>query len=368
MFSTARSFAFAALAVASVAFSSCSDDKDVTDPTPAYQVPTTYSFANVDYSGQQARIAMLGELDAYIKTANTGAVLSQEKLQNLYANTNNAFSTAALNTSGKQLRDKTLSTVRAEYEGYLTDVATASLSGQQAATNGTPGVLTSADGTKKYLVNAKGVELGQLIQKGLMGAVFYSQAVDSYLTEEKIGAAVDNKTVKPGQGTAMEHHWDEAFGYFGAPTDFPANVNDLTFWANYSNKVDAALKSNKTMMDAFLKGRAAISNNDMAGKAEAAATLRTEWERLVAASAIYELNVTKKVLADQALKSHYLSEARGFVMGLRYKGDRKISDAVYAQVLAKIGDNFYDTTGADVNEAIDLLSTAYGFDAIKGTI
>ena len=368
MLSTARIFTFAALAVASVSFTACSDDNESVDPKPTYEVPTTYTFANVNYSGQQARLAMLGEMDAYIKTGNTGAVLSSQKLQDMYANTNNAFSTTELNTAGKQLRDKTLSTVRAEYEGYLTAVATTSLSGKLPATDGTAGILTSADGTKKYLVNAKGVELGQLIQKGLMGAVFYYQAVDGYLTDDQIGNSVDNKTVTPGEGTAMEHHWDEAFGYFGAPTDFPATLTGLKYWSNYSNQVNPALGSNKALMDAFLKGRAAISNNDMAAKTEAATTLRTEWERLVAASAIHELNAAKGVVADQAPKSHYLSEARGFVMSLRYKSDRKISDAVLNQVLAKIGDNLYTTTGTDINDALNLLSAAYGFDAIKGNI
>ncbi|RFP65720.1 DUF4856 domain-containing protein [Hymenobacter lapidiphilus] len=366
---SARLFTFASLALASAAFTACSDDKDIVTPAvPKYEVPVTYNFANVNYSGQQARLAMLGELDTYIKTANTGAVLDAQKLQNMYANTNNPFAATELNTAGKQLRDKTLSTVQAEYDGYLKDVATASLSGKLPAINGTAGILTSTDGTKKYLVNAKGVELGQLIQKGLMGAVFYYQTVDIYLSEEKIGNAVDNKTVKPGEGTAMEHHWDEAFGYFGAPVDFPTNVTGLKYWANYSNQVNPALKSNKTMMDALLKGRAAISNNDMAGKTEAAATLRTSWETLVASSAIHELNAAKGVVADQALKSHYLSEARGFVMGLRYKKDRKISDATYTQVMAKLGDNFYATTGTDINDALNLLSSAYGLDAIKGSI
>lgn len=228
--------------------------------------------------------------------------------------------------------------------------------------------MTTADGTKKYLVDANGVEYAQLIQKGLMGAVFYNQAVEGYLTEEKIGAAVDNVTVTPGEGTKMEHHWDEAFGYFGAPKDFPSNVSDAKFWANYSNQVDAALGSNKAIMDAFIKGRAAISANDMPGKDAAAATVRTEWERLVAAAAIHELNAAKNNLADQAKKSHYLSEAIGFVMGLKYKTDRKLSDAKYSEVMERIGENLYNTTGDDIAAAIDVISTAYDMDSIKGQL
>jgi hypothetical protein len=349
---------------ASIAFTSC--DKE-TDPT--YAVPTTYNFENVSYSGQEARMSMLSEIDTYIKTGNNGAVLSAQKMKNMYANANAPFADASLNTSGKQLKDKTVSIAQATFEGYFDAVATASLSAGAPATNGTPGlIVSSTDPSKKYLVDAKGVEHGQVISKGLMGAVFYFQAVEGYLTSEKIGPAVDNTTVTKGEGTKMEHHWDEAFGYFGAPKNFPTNTTGLKYWANYSNKVNLALGSNKTMMDAFLKGRAAISAKDMKGKDDAAATLRTEWERLAAASAIYELNAAKTNVADQALKSHYLSEAIGFVMSLKFKTDRKLTDAKYNEAMAKIGTNLYNTTAADITAAIDIISAAYGFDAIKGQL
>lgn len=355
---------FAGLA-SSLFFSSCDTEKEVA--TPKYEVPTTYNFQNVDYSGQTARLSMLGEIDTYIKTGNNGEVLDEAKMKNMYANVNSAFAAADLNTSGKQLKDKTILTAQAEFEGLFEAVADASL-GLGPVAGVEAGVLISNDGTKKYLVDAKGVELGQVISKGLMGAVFYYQVVEGYLSTEKIGAAVDNTTVKEGQGTKMEHHWDEAFGYFGAPNDFPANTSGLKYWANYSNKVDAAIGSNKKLMDAYLKGRAAISAKDMTAKDAAVATLRTEWEKLVAAAAIHELNAAKKNLSDQALKSHYLSEAKGFIMGLKYKSDRKLTDARYTEVINKLGANFYNTTGTDINAAIDILSTVYEFDSVKAQI
>ncbi|WP_299761086.1 DUF4856 domain-containing protein [uncultured Pontibacter sp.] len=350
---------------ACLTFTSCSDDDDAL----SYNVPSTYSFENVNYSGQTTRLAMLSELDAYVKTGNNGARLDAQKMKDMYANTNNAFSDPALNeATSKQLKNKTILTAQAQFENYFDAVAAASQSEGAAASEGTAGILTSADGTKKYLVDENGIEYAQLIQKGLMGAVFYNQAVEGYLTEEKIGAAVDNTTVTEGEGTKMEHHWDEAFGYFGAPVDFPANKDGLKFWASYSNKVDAVLGSNKALMDAFIKGRAAISAKDMTGKNEAAATVRAEWERLVAASAILELNATKTNIADQALKSHYLSEAIGFIMSLQYKTDRKLSTAKYQEVMNAIGTNLYETTADDINTAIDILSTAYDMDSIKGQL
>ncbi|MFD2245911.1 DUF4856 domain-containing protein [Pontibacter ruber] len=358
-----RTLAMAALAACTL-FSSCSDDKE---ETASYNVPTTYNFENVNYSGQTARISMLSELDTYIKTGNNGKVLNAQKLKNMYANANAPFTDPALNTSGKQLKDKTVVSAQPVFEGLFDAVANASLSAGTPALKGKAGILTTAD-NKPYLVDANGVELGQVISKGMMGAVFYYQAVDVYLTADKTGAAVDNATVTEGEGTKMEHHFDEAFGYFGAPADFPTNLNNLKYWANYSNQVNAALGSNKALMDAFLKGRAAISAKDMKGKDAAIATIRTEWERLVVASAIHELNAAKTNQADQAKKSHYLSEAIGFVMGLKFKTDRKLTDAQYNEVLAKIGTNLYNTTGADISAAIDILSAAYGMDSIKSQL
>lgn len=358
-----RTIALAAIA-ASVMFTSCSEDGD---DQLSYNVPTTYNFQNVNYSGQSTRIAMLDALGNYIKTGNTGAALDAQVMKNMYANANAPFADAALNTSGKQLKDKTIAPAREAYEAYFDAIALASQSNGVAASSGQAGILTTAD-NKTYLVDANGVELGQVIQKGLMGAVFYYQAVDGYLTPAKIGAGVDNTTVTPGEGTAMEHHWDEAFGYFGAPTDFPTNLNNLKYWANYSNQVNPAINSNKILMDAFIKGRAAISAKDMAGKEAAIATIRAEWERLVAASAIHELNAAKNNIADQAKKSHYLSETIGFVMSLKYKTDRKLTDAQYNQVMASIGTNLYNTTGANIATAIDILSAAYGMDAVKSQL
>lgn len=359
-----RSLALAALTCA--AFTSCSDKDDV---EPTYIVPETYNFENVSYEGQSQRLAMLDELDAYVKTGNNGVVLNAQKMKDMYANADRPFASATLNdATSKQLKNKTILTAQAMFESIFDAAAAASQTAGAPASEGTAGILTSNDNTKRYLVDANGLEYAQVIQKGLMGAVFYNQAVEGYLTAEKIGPTVDNTNVTPGEGTKMEHHWDEAFGYFGAPKDFPSNTNGLKYWANYSNKVNGVLGSNKAIMDAFLKGRAAISAKDMEGKDAAAATVRKEWERLVAASAIHELNVAKNNLADQALKSHYLSEAIGFIMGLQYKSDRKLSDAKYQEVMAALGTNLYQTTATNINTAIDIISTAYEMDSIKGQL
>jgi len=79
------------------------DDPD----TKTYDVPTTYNFDSVDYSGQTARLDMLGELSVEMKKGNTkGTPVSAVLLKNMYANVGSPFVKDSLNTSGKKLKDK----------------------------------------------------------------------------------------------------------------------------------------------------------------------------------------------------------------------------------------------------------------------
>lgn len=102
---------FASAIVTSLSITSCSNDSD--DTIVNYTIPTTYTFernntTSVDYSGQSSRLLMLEEMGNYIKTAATaGTIVDNVVLSNMYSNTNNPFSTTELNTSGKQLKNKT---------------------------------------------------------------------------------------------------------------------------------------------------------------------------------------------------------------------------------------------------------------------
>ena len=67
-----------------------------------------------------------------------------------------------------------------------------------------------SDGSN-YHQSAGGKEWTLLIDKGLMGACFAYQITKNYLTDNKIGAAVDNLTPDAGDTyTSMEYHWDYA--------------------------------------------------------------------------------------------------------------------------------------------------------------
>ena len=69
--------------------------------------------------------------------------------------------------------------------------------------------------------------------------------------------------------------------------DFPSTVPNR-FWGKYCNNQDPTLNSNADMMNNFLKGRAAISNDVLADRDEAILSIRTEWEEISAYQAIFK--------------------------------------------------------------------------------
>lgn len=349
--------------VALFAFTACDD---TTEGDVKKDIPSTYNFENVSYKGQIQRQDMLGEMADYMNTATNGEVVDAQVLLNMYANDNSPFESAELNEAdSKELENKTVQIDQSEIKKFLREFAAATLeSDGREGSNGVPGVVTSTNNPgKKYFFAANGFDYIQLVKKGIMGSCFYFQATSVYLSPEKMD--VDNETIEEGKGTSMEHHWDEAFGYFGVPTDFPANTEGARNWGAYSNKTDAQLNSNETMMNAFIKGRFAISNKDMETRDEQIEIIRNGWERLSAGTAVHYLNAAKASFADDAMRNHVLSESWGFIHGLKYNPSKKISNAEVDEVLAKMGDNFYEITIDDINAAKAILVSVYGFEDIQ---
>lgn len=342
----------------------------------SYQVPLTYNFENVSYTGQTQRLSMLDELKAYMLTAHVAnaPALDAQRLKNMYTNSSNPFNNAELNSSGKQLKDKVASSVQNNFEVWMDSLASVSRFTNQTASNGQAGLLTKNDNSATYLFNERGMEWLQMIEKGIMGACFYYQATAVYLGESKMN--VDNNTVTPGQGTAMEHHWDEAFGYWGVPLDFPGNLTGLRYWGRYTNSRNSALGLNSTMMNAFLAGRAAISNKDLAERDVQIIKIRRNWEKVCAATAISYLNQAKNNFStDPAVKFHALSEAYAFIWSLKFGGDATITSAQVDNILIALADaadpnlaNFYNTTETKINSTISTLSTYFSLDNVKDTL
>ena len=341
-------------------------------------VPTIYEFENVYYQGQVDRINMLQELAAYAKSANTLNAPSLDALTmiNMYQNTNEPFSDPALNASTKDIRAKMFpnDNIPDKFAQYLTSLASVSQHTSRMAAPGVAGIATSVDGKQSFLLNDNGVELAQLIEKGIATACMYYQSTEVYLGPVKMN--VDNKGIIAGRGTAMQHHWDEAFGYFGAPIDFPSGITELELWAQYSNKVNPLLGSNSRLMNAFLKGRAAINAELYEVRDEQIEIIRAEWELVLAAVAVSYLNDAKEAINDPALYCHYLTEAYAFLMGIKFGHDHTISDAqvdILLETLTESSDplqiNFYNTAIQDIDNTINGIADSYTRLAdIKGSL
>jgi arsenate reductase-like glutaredoxin family protein len=326
---------------------SCKKD----DNTKSYDVPTSYNFDSVDYSGQTARLDMLTELINEMKKGRTiGTQVSAQKLKDLYSNTNSPFTAAALNTSGKQLKDKTFVTEQAVIEGYMDDLALAS----QASAAGSQGNAGVVGG---FLLDGNGAEHNEWIQKSILGALVYYQITAVYLDDAKIGSSLA-KSVR-------QHSWDEAFGYFGVPKDYPSNKTGIRHLGKYGNDRDSLLGNNTAAMNAYLKGRAALNNEDNEEVTKQVAIIRENLEKGVAGTAIHYINEAIKGFGTDGTRCHTMSEAVGLVRALRYNPAKKITDTEITNVLNTLGTNNYNVTLNDLNTAKNTLSSIYGLNSVK---
>ncbi|WP_052444249.1 DUF4856 domain-containing protein [Flammeovirga sp. OC4] len=342
--SLANKFATSALIVS--ALFSCSESEEIINDL---DIPSTYAFDNVDYSGQTARIQMLDSLERYIKSGNDGVTnLEESVMQSVFAN-----ESGTLFGSSKDLESKTYGEA-----GLTVDVKTEVYAYFKSAEAASGNVANIYEGR---LFDAEGHEPAQMVAKGLMGATLYYQAVSYYLSDEKLDA--DNEEVTEGKGTAMEHYWDEAFGYFGAAVDYPLNADAKNwYWAKYAKSRADVYDVSGDIFTAFVTGRAAITAKNYTVRDAQRDIIVAKWEELVAINVIHYLN---SVLTDttDGDRMHHWSEALAFAWCLQYNASKKISDADLDKVIAAHGNNVDELTTENIIEIKNILQSTYGFSA-----
>jgi hypothetical protein len=344
---------------------------------PNYVVPSTYTFTDasgnntVSYGGQTARMDMLSEMTTYLKTANDGgssaaATLDGPTLISMYDNSYTGWGDTSLVDNGKQLKSKTAlgdAGIQTQFETWMTDAAAASPS-----TNGT------------YLQASTGHEWTQLIEKGLMGACFASQLTANYLA----GIASDDNITPVANKyyTEMEHHWDEAYGYFTDATNYglenPADPSTPfgtdRFWGKYANNtLEAHISSATNIATAFRTGRAAISAGYTDDAIAQASIIEGEVLKMVAGMAIHYLNSTKDKVASgepQTKVNHYLSEAYAFIFGIQFVNNSPLSTADINTILSTIDADFvgFSQSVVNINAIIDQIATATGLESVKNDL
>jgi hypothetical protein len=358
---------FATLLLAATALvSSCKKDKTETETILPYTVPTTYNFADANYLTSTQRVKMAAELNSYLGTAST-TTITAAKAGDYFNNTNAPFTDATLNTSGINLAQKTAEPTL--FTGYFATQAANSLVNTTPATNGTAGIVIV--GSSKRLVGANGLEYNQAVAKGMMGALFYKEAV-ALLSAVP---TADNKTVTNGT-TAMQRLWDEAFGNLGVPKDYDTtktypntDPNRPLIWGGYLAERGKPIKAGGVIFGAFLKGRAAIAGKDYAVVNDQINIILDKWEQLDAAAALeYSTIPTRSVnVGNLATQLHALSEGSGFIYSLKYRPSRsKLTEANYTILKGIFETNFYtlinEPNFTKLVQAQTILKTTYGLN------
>lgn len=328
----------------------------------------------VDLTSGNNRYRIYQALNYYLGAAvRENKALDAVMMKNMYANTGNPFtdvpslkiSGSALNTSGVQLRSLTASSKsateaeveRVRVETALTQMAEVSKSVGVVASKGVAG----KSGT--YLLDAKGIEVAQIVQKSLIGAYQLDYISNVLLSK---GLEADNTTLVSGKKySQLEHNWDEAYASLTLNPVYLANSTDAlrgtseTFLGSYIweyNKANYA-----KIHPAFVRGRVAIVNNDMAEVKTQATFIRTEMEKAIAAAAIGYLGKWKTGTTDAA-RAHAIGEGLGFIYSLRYckinNVDAAFSDAILAGLVGS-ANGFWDLTNEKVNAAADAINAKF---------
>ncbi len=272
-------------------------------------------------------------------------------------------------------------------------------------------------------VTPAGLDLQQLIQKFLLGAVVYSQGLDDYLDDDVEGSGLNASNLQDGDNpySSLAHHWDEAYGYFGAARDYNDYTDDEIAgkggrdgWSNgyHNTQEDAgidllseynfgfstnAAKRDRgssavaptdysaIIMDAFLTGRAIINQADGELDAGAMADLLAQrdiitehWERTVSSTVVHYIN---EVLVDMngfdteeySFLDHakHFSEMKGFALGLQFNPRSPLTSTQFASLHQLFGDapvlpgaspELIASYREDLLAARAILAQAYNFD------
>lgn len=324
-------------------------------------IPDTYDGSDFN-TNAAVEGAVRSQLSTFVGKAKEGrtpgVTVSASELSQLFT------------TGTPSIENITTSYYAGRVEGWITELAAASGGTYTAGTpSGEGGVLGS------YLFDENGLELEQLLDKGLYGAAMYNHAI----------SLVDGTNLTPATV-------DRLVQIFGAHPDFPntnnsgAATNPDQFLANYTarrdkNDGEGLYTQIKT---AFITLQAALQAGDQYNDERDAALqdLLDLWEKANAATIINYCHQTIDKLSatnltDDQIGSglHSYSEAVGFLHGWRtipaeYK---TITDAEIEQLLVKLNAP-YDGTPTSylfvtdpanelpkVQEVIEDMQAIYGF-------
>lgn len=250
------------------------------------------------------------------------------------------------NDSAKVLRDlEELFSATARLSGL--GQPSPSVTRNRRATMGTSGFVGAHIGDVNVaFADERGVVVAELFPEMVRGALYLDKVLNTHLDEALIDdnalrSAHENGVLLPGRNyTALEHHWDLAYGYY-------------QFWKPYAET--AALPvlrgSRIALYNAFARGRQALTEYRYEDAREALRIIRRELSKVVAVHAMYLL-VGERTMAnleeDVQNALPFVSQALGAVYALQFTrkddGQPHFSYDETAQLLAQLtaGNGLWD--------------------------
>ena len=398
------------------------EDEEVADndsETTALETPAEFVFesrfeehageSSVSYSGQVVRNLLVNDIKTQIG-ADAGSGDATTLLSMMANDDPNRMILTSTTPSSMQTKYHDIST--SHLNDRLNAVSDYILPGYEMNAGDAISAWVT-DAVTNGKTNADGIRLDQMVQKTLWGAVAYWQGTSKYMSKIPND---DNTMSDDGDPyTAMEHHWDESFGYFGAARDYNTGYSDDNARkttqndSNGDGSIDFKTEFNSgwgitaakrdlvdgvsvdydftgTIMNAYLEGRTLIYNqaplNEILVQRD---IILSTWEKVVAAVTIHYVN---DVAADMAalypadsnagplsdlsadLNNHW-GEMRGYANGLLYNDFKVIDPSDLNTILTTMGTSpvypedgetvFYNYHEMLVTTVKSLLQNAYGF-------
>ena len=264
-------------------------------------------------------------------------------------------------------------------------------------------------------LTSEGVDVERLVTTFLYGAIGFSQTADDYLDDDEAGKGLLSDHTAADDGapyTALEHAWDEGFGYFGGSRNFGTigaealvttafsdalpqdGAIDLTSEVSWPLAVQAAHRdvdaaSSEGLVEAawsaFVEGRLLLAESEgplSAAEQEALQQSRDRavaaYEAVFAASVIHHLNgvLAEMQRIDTADHRHaelcaQWSSMKGLALAPQFNPRSPMSDADFQTLHALLGmapkggdtdPSERDAYAAQLVDARALLASIYGFD------
>lgn len=334
------------------------------DAIPELTIPAAYdgsTFATVS-AQEGALVNNYLNFLPILKSGNNGTNINPRDL-------NLGFSTSS----------PTIKSATTPYFISLTEGASGYFDKLSKASGGTytPGANPMGNGGlyANYVFSGDGTEPAELIEKGLLGALFYNYGLKLYIENPNVA----NPTTA-----------DQLLALYGSSPDLP-NSSNAAFYAR-PDKAIAAYAAQRDKGDEkgiytqiktqFIKLQAAYKGgaNYNRERDQAFSDILTLWEKVLAATAIHScyqtlerIQATNAPDLTKAQALHWHSSSIGFLLGMRTIPNKTITDAKIDEVLAKLyfvpqGETtaykvLTESAAAatQITQAISMIQTTYGF-------